>query len=136
MWSGALYDQVRVVDRVSTDVLHDRVAVVMNIGGMIIQSHLRWYGHVMRGDINSQTQEVMEVEITGKRKKGQLRKSVKRRIWNDMAGEERMRTIEKNGQSKLEQKLLTPASRDNGIKTDIVVVVVVVVAAVIIHQNI
>ena len=74
MWSGALYDQVRIVDRVSTDVLHDRVAVVMNIGGMIIQSHLRWYGHVMRGDINSQTQEVMEVEITGKRKKGQLRK--------------------------------------------------------------
>ena len=35
-----------------------------------------------------------------------------------------MRTIEKNGESELEQKLLTPASRDNGIKTDVVVVVV------------
>ena len=38
-----------------------------------------------------------------------------------------MRTIERNGESILEQKLLTPASRDNGIKTDVVVVVVVVV---------
>ena len=35
-----------------------------------------------------------------------------------------MRTIERNGESELEQKLLTPASRDNGIKTDVVVVVV------------
>ena len=32
--------------------------------------------------------------------------------------------IERNGESKLEQKLLTPASRDNGIKTDVVVVIV------------
>ena len=36
-----------------------------------------------------------------------------------MACEERMRTIEKNDESGLEQKLLTPASRDNGIKTDL-----------------
>ena len=35
-----------------------------------------------------------------------------------------MRTIERNGESELEQKLLTPVSRD-GIKTDVVVIVVV-----------
>ena len=35
--------------------------------------------------------------------------------------------IEKNGKSKFEQKLLTPASQGNGIKTDVVVVVVAVV---------
>ena len=35
-----------------------------------------------------------------------------------------MCTIERNGESELEQKLLTPASRDNGIKTDVVVFVV------------
>ena len=34
-----------------------------------------------------------------------------------------MHTIERNGKSELEQKLLTPASLDNGIKTDVVVVV-------------
>ena len=34
-----------------------------------------------------------------------------------------MRTIERNGESKLKQKLPTPASRDNVIKTDVVVVV-------------
>ena len=32
-----------------------------------------------------------------------------------------MRTIKKNGESELEQKLLTPASGDNDIKTDVIV---------------
>ena len=50
----------------STDVLRDRVGVVVKIEDMIIQRHLRWYGHVMRGD-NFQISEVMEVEITEKR---------------------------------------------------------------------
>ena len=60
---------VRLVDRVSTDVLLDRVVVVVKIGD-ISRSHLRWYGHVLCGDITSQIREVMEVEITGKRKTG------------------------------------------------------------------
>ena len=55
---------VRLVDRVSNDVLHDRVSVVVKIKDMIIQSHLSWYGYVMHGDINSQIREVMKVEIT------------------------------------------------------------------------
>ena len=44
---------VRLVDRISTDVLRDRVGVAVKIEDMIIQSRLSWYGHVMRGDINS-----------------------------------------------------------------------------------
>ena len=40
-----------------------------------------------------------------------------------MTGEERLRTIERNGESKLGQKLPSLASRDNSIKTDVVVVV-------------
>ena len=59
--------RVRLVDRVSTDVLCDRVGVVVKIEDVIIQSHLQWYGYVMCGGINSQIREVMEVEITGKR---------------------------------------------------------------------
>ena len=39
-----------------------------------------------------------------------------------MAGEDRMSTIKRNGESELEQKLLTPASWDNDIKTDVVAV--------------
>ena len=78
---------VRLVDRVLTDVLHDRVGVVVKIDNMIIQSPLQWYVHVMHGDINSQIHAVMEVEITGKGKKGQPRKSWEEciRIWNDMS---------------------------------------------------
>ena len=57
---------VRVIDRVLSDVLRDRVGVFLKIEDMIIQSCLRWYRHVMCRDINSQIHEVMEVEITGK----------------------------------------------------------------------
>ena len=46
---------VRLVDRVSIEVLRDRLGVVVKIEDMIIQSRVRWYGHVMRGDINSLT---------------------------------------------------------------------------------
>ena len=65
---------VRLVDRVSTDVLRDRMGVVVKID-MIIQSLLQWHGHVMRRDINSQIGELMEVEITGKRNKSRPRES-------------------------------------------------------------
>ena len=60
---------VRLVDRVSTDVLRYRVGVVVTIEDFIIQRRLRWYGHVIRRDISSQIREVMEHEIPGKRKK-------------------------------------------------------------------
>ena len=59
---------VRPVDRVPTDVLRNRVDIVVKIEDMIIQNHFRWHGHVMRGDINSQICEITEVEITGKMK--------------------------------------------------------------------
>ena len=79
---------VRLVDRVSTDVLCDRVSVVVKTEDMITQSRLRWYGHVMRGDINSQIRKLMKVKITGKRKKGRQRKSWEKcvkKVWSDMA---------------------------------------------------
>ena len=66
---------VRLLDRVSTDVLRGRVGVAVKIQDLIIQSCPRWYCHVMRGDINSQIREVMKVEITGKREKDRPRKS-------------------------------------------------------------
>ena len=59
---------VRLVDRLSTDVFCDSLGVA-KIENMIIQSRMRWCGHVMRGDVNFQICEIMKVEITGKRKK-------------------------------------------------------------------
>ena len=76
VWSRALYDQDdmwgRLADRVLIAALCGKVGVAVKIEDMIIQSHLQWYGHVMGGDINSQTCE--EVEITGERKKSRPRK--------------------------------------------------------------
>ena len=60
---------MRLVDRVSTDVLWDKVDGVVKIKDMTIQSRLGWYGHVIRRDINSEIRDVMELEKTGKRKK-------------------------------------------------------------------
>ena len=45
---------VRLIEQVSTDLLCDRVGVVVKIEGMTIQSHLWWYGHAMHGNISSQ----------------------------------------------------------------------------------
>ena len=39
---------VRLVDRGSTDVLRDRVGVIVKIGDMIMLGRLRWYGQVIR----------------------------------------------------------------------------------------
>ena len=76
--------RMRLVDRLSTDVLRDRMGGVVKVEDMIIQSCLRWYTHVMRGDINSQIREVSKVEITGKRKKGRPRKSWEECIKKDV----------------------------------------------------
>ena len=45
--------EVRLVDRVLTHVLGDRVGVFVKIEDMIIQSHLWSCGHVIHQDINS-----------------------------------------------------------------------------------
>ena len=75
---------VRLVNRVSADVLRDRVGVVVKVEDLIIQSHLRWYGHVKHGDINFQIREVMQVEVTGKRKKNRPRKSWEECVKKDL----------------------------------------------------
>ena len=59
---------VKLIARVSTDVLWDRVGVAAKIKN-ILQSRLRWYGHVIHRDISSLIHEVMELEIAGKKKK-------------------------------------------------------------------
>ena len=66
--------KVSLADRVLTDVcgcdgVGDRVGVVKIED--ITRSCLQCHGHIMRGHINSQISEVMEVEITGKKKKSQ-----------------------------------------------------------------
>ena len=58
----------------------DRVGVAVKIEDIIIQSLLRWYGHAVFGDINSQIREAMEVEITKERRKGRPRK-----LWEECA---------------------------------------------------
>ena len=60
------------------------MGVVVKIEEMIIQSHMRWYGHVIHQDINSQIREVMDLEIIGKKKKGSPKKSWEEGVKNDV----------------------------------------------------
>ena len=72
-WDGASYDQddvwLRLVNRVLTDVLRDRMSVIVKIEDMIIQSHLQWYGHVIRRDFKSQIVSSWILKKLGKGKR-------------------------------------------------------------------
>ena len=71
-------------DRVPVDGFHERVGVSVKIEDLIIQNRLRWYGHVIRRQINSQIHQFMELEIIGKRKKGRPKKSWEECIKKDL----------------------------------------------------
>ena len=71
-------------DRVPVDGFHERVGVIVKIEDLIIQNRLRWYGHVIRRQINSQIHQFMELEIIGKRKKGRPKKSWEECIKKDL----------------------------------------------------
>ena len=62
----------------------------------------------MREEVNSSIRYVMGIKITGERKKGRPRKLWEECIKKDL---ERIHTIERNDESELEQKLLSPAIR-------------------------
>ena len=115
---------VRLVNRVSTDVLQDRMSVVVKIEKMIMQSHLQWYDHVICGDINSQICEVMELEITRKRKKGWPRKLWEQCLKKDLDPYELRREDVhdwEKWEEQLKAEIANPVSWDNDIKTEIVV---------------
>ena len=56
---------VRLVDKVSSDVLRGRVGVV-KIEDTLLHSRLRWYGHVIRRDTNSEIHEVLKLRLVKK----------------------------------------------------------------------
>ena len=60
----------------------------MNIKDMIMQSYLQLYDHAILRDINSQIREVMELEITMKRKKGlgRVQKEGSGTVWLEKRG--------------------------------------------------
>ena len=57
---------VRPVDRVLTDVLRDKVGVIVKIEDMIIQSRLWWYGYDMCGDITHKYMRLWNLKLLEK----------------------------------------------------------------------
>ena len=75
----------KLFDRVSSDVLKERLGVVVKIEDILLDSCLQWCGHVIHGD-KSQVRGVMELEIVGKRKYKCPSELWEECLKNDMAG--------------------------------------------------
>ena len=107
------------------DVYGYSTGFVVKIENMIIQSHLRWYGHVIHWDINSNMWGY-GTSNNWERKKGWPRKSWEECIKKDLEqyGLKRKDAYDQEKwQEQIKAKIAT--SQDNGIKTDVVVVTVV-----------
>ena len=114
--------EVRLINRVSTYILQDRVGVLVKIEDMIIQSCLWWY-NVIGQDINLQMCEGKELEIIEKRSKSQIKKlweeCVKKNLqWYGLKREDGYNR--KKLQEWIKAKIANPASLDNGIKMGVV----------------
>ena len=89
-----------------------------------------WSCHPSRHQLPNR--EVMELEITRKRKKGRPRKSWEECVKKDLEryGLKREDAYDREKwREQIKAKTANPASRDNGIKTDVVVVAVIVVVS-------
>ena len=114
--------KVRLINRVSTYILQDRVGVLVKIEDMIIQSCLWWY-NVIGQDINLQMCEGKELEIIEKRSKSQIKKlweeCVKKNLqWYGLKREDGYNR--EKLQEWIKAKIANPASLDNGIKMGVV----------------
>ena len=76
---------LRLVNRVSSNSLREKVEVVVKIEDILRHSCLQWHGHVIRRYTNSQIHEAMELEIVGERKKGCQRKFWEKFVQSDLA---------------------------------------------------
>ena len=72
----------KLFDRVSSDVLRERVGVVVKIEDILVDSCLQWCGHVIHGDTS---RKYVELEMVGKRKNKCPSKLWEECLKNDMA---------------------------------------------------
>ena len=70
----------KVVDRKTTEEQMDMLGLKKTIDRLATANGLRWYGHVLRRDGNSVLRVYLDLEVSGKRKQGRLRKTWKKQV--------------------------------------------------------
>ena len=76
---GAMCGQ-KVVDRKTTEEQMDLLGLKETIDQLATANGVRWYGHVLRRDDNSVLRAALNLEVTGKRKQGQSKKTWKKQV--------------------------------------------------------
>ena len=73
----------KVVDRKTTEEQMDMLGLKETIDQLETVNGVRWYGHVLRRDNNSVLRVALNLEVSGKRKRGRPKK-----IWKKQVEEE------------------------------------------------
>ena len=70
----------KVVDRKTTKEQMDMLGLKKTINRFATANGVRWYGHVLRRDDDSVFRVALDLEVKGKRKRGQLKKTWKKQV--------------------------------------------------------
>ena len=65
----------KVVDRKRTEEQMDMLGLKETIDRLATANGVRWYGNVLRRDDDSVLRVILNLEVTGKRKRGRLQKT-------------------------------------------------------------
>ena len=70
----------KVVDRKITDKQMDMLGLKETIDRLATANGVRWYGHVLRRDDDSVLRVALDLEVSGKRKRGRPKKTWKKQV--------------------------------------------------------
>ena len=70
----------KVVDRKATEEQMDTLKLKVTIDRLETANGVRWYGHVLRRDDDSVLRVALNLEMTGKRKRGRSKKTWKKQV--------------------------------------------------------
>ena len=70
----------KVVDRKTTEEQMDMLGLKETIDRLATANGVRWYGHVLRRDDDSALRVALNLEVSGKRKRGRPRKTWKKQV--------------------------------------------------------
>ena len=70
----------KVVDRKTTEEQMDMLGLKETIDRLATANGVRWYGHVLRRDDDSVLRVALNLEVTGKRKRGRSKKTWKKQV--------------------------------------------------------
>ena len=71
---------VKSVDRKNTEELMEMLGLRKTLDKMAKANEVRWYGHVIRRDVNNILKKSMMMEVNGKRKQGRPKLTWKRQV--------------------------------------------------------